>query len=220
MAFTGVSANNYYDAISLPFGYTLTDADGDTASGSIAVNLVAPITGTYNADTLTGTGGVDEIFGYGGNDTINAGDGDDRLVGGAGSDNLTGGFGADTFAWGLADKGTAGSAATTASDMVSGFDSVANSDRIDLRDLLVGENHSSGIGNLANYIDITTTSTGDTVIRVSTTGGFTGGTYVAGAEDQRITLSGTNLYSSYNVTPGDDAALIQRLLTDGKLKVD
>ncbi len=154
-----------------------------------------------------------------GSDTLDGGDGNDLLIGGAGSDNLTGGLGADTFAWRLADKGTAGSAATTASDTIYGFDTVANSDRLDLRDLLVGENHASGIGNLANYIDITT-SGGNTLIRVSTTGGFTGGTYAAGAEDQRITLSGADLYSSYGITAGNDAALIQKLLTDGKLKVD
>ena len=154
-----------------------------------------------------------------GADTLDGGDGNDLLIGGAGSDSLTGGLGADTFAWRLADKGASGSAATTASDTIYGFDTAANSDRLDLRDLLVGENHASGVGNLANYIDITT-SGGDTVIRVSSTGGFTGGTYGAGAEDQRITLSGANLYSAYGITAGDDAALIQKLLTDGKLKVD
>ena len=187
-------------------GTTVDNILVDTSINSTAIN------GNAGNDVLVSTAAS-------GADTLDGGDGNDLLIGGTGSDSLTGGLGADTFAWGLADKGTAGSAASTASDTIFGFDTVANSDRIDLRDLLVGENHGSGIGNLANYIDITTGS-GNTVIRVSTTGGFTGGTYASGAEDQRITLSGADLYSSYGIAAGDDAALIQKLLTDGKLKVD
>ncbi|HQR57915.1 MAG TPA: type I secretion C-terminal target domain-containing protein, partial [Azonexus sp.] len=194
------------------------DASG-AMDGTTADNILVD-TLTSNT-TMNGDAGDDVLVSNAtsGSDTLDGGDGNDLLIGGAGSDNLTGGLGADTFAWRLADKGTAGSAATTASDTIYGFDTVANSDRLDLRDLLVGENHASGIGNLANYIDITT-SGGNTLIRVSTTGGFTGGTYAAGAEDQRITLSGADLYSSYGITAGNDAALIQKLLTDGKLKVD
>ena len=191
------------------------DASG-TMDGTTADNIL--IDTLTSGTTMNGDAGNDVLVSTAasGADTLDGGDGNDLLIGGAGNDSLTGGLGADTFAWRLADKGTAGS---PASDTIYGFDTVANSDRIDLRDLLVGENHSSGIGNLANYIDITTSS-GNTVIRISTTGGFTGGTYVAGAEDQRITLSGENLYSTYGITAGNDAALIQQLLTDGKLKVD
>jgi hypothetical protein len=33
-------------------------------------------------------------------------------------------------------------------------------------------------------------------------------------------LSGVNLYTSYGVTAGDDASLIQKLLDNAKLRVD
>ena len=211
-------ATNSTDSKTSTSSVTVTRDSGDM-DGTAADNILVDT--STSATTINGLAGNDVLVSQAasGADTLDGGDGNDLLIGGAGSDNLTGGLGVDTFAWRLADKGTAGSAATTASDMISDFDTVANSDRLDLRDLLVGENHASGIGNLANYIDITA-SGGDTVIRLSSTGGFTGGTYAVGAEDQRITLSGANLYSSYGITAGDDAALIQKLLTDGKLKVD
>ncbi|MCA1938528.1 MAG: type I secretion C-terminal target domain-containing protein [Dechloromonas sp.] len=127
-------------------------------------------------------------------------------------------MGADTFQWSLADRGNKGSPAL---DTITDFN--RNEDILDLRDLLVGENHSTGIGNLANYIDITTTTSGgvtSTILRISHDGGFAGGTYSSGQESQRITLTGVNLYSEYGVANNNDAALIQQLLNNGKLIVD
>ncbi|MBL8301156.1 MAG: type I secretion C-terminal target domain-containing protein, partial [Ideonella sp.] len=136
----------------------------------------------------------------------------------------TGGAGSDVFAWRFADQGTAG--AGRALDTITDF-SVApvaqGGDVLDLRDLLVGEAKGAGdtLGNLANYLDITVVN-GSTEIRVSTTGGFTGGNYGTGAaEDQRITLTGVNLSTS--LVPGQtltETQIIENLLKGGKLITD
>ena len=101
---------------------------------------------------------------------------------------------------------------------------------LDLRDLLQGEVHGAngtvgtGAGSLLNYLDITTTTANgvtSTEIRVSSTGGFSGGNYAAGAEDQHITLTGVNL--STQLVSGStlsEAQIIETLLKTGKLITD
>jgi hypothetical protein len=98
----------------------------------------------------------------------------------------------------------------------------ANGDVLDLRDLLVGENKTAGVGNLQNYLDFDTTSVaGQTTIRISSSGGFTGGTYAAGAEDQRITLTGVDLRTGMGLaSTATDNQVIQELLNRNKLVVD
>ena len=59
-----------------------------------------------------------------------------------------------------------------------------------------------------------------TSIRISSSGGFAGGTYAAGQEDQRIVLSGVDLYSATGVTAGDEAELLKRLIANGTLITD
>ncbi|MCX7218525.1 MAG: type I secretion C-terminal target domain-containing protein, partial [Burkholderiales bacterium] len=210
-------------------------ATGATAGDSVTqfVNIVTDTTvfnGSNSNETLTGTAGADFISGMGGNDTINAGNGDDRvfggsgddiilggagkdvLVGGVGNDTLTGGTEADTFRWSLGDAGTT---TLPANDRVTDFDPAAFSaggDRLDLRDLLQGENHASGNGNLGDYLHFVKTGN-DTVVHISSTGGFAGG-FSAAKDDQVITLSNVLL------TGADDAAIINDLLAKGKLIVD
>ena len=188
--------------------YTIVAADIADASPQT-------LTGTTNADTLTGGPGDDTINGLAGNDTLDGGAGNDVIIGGQGNDNLTGGAGADTFRWLLGDNGPKGN--SRARDTVTDFDPA--SDVLDLRDLLVGENHTAGIGNLNTFIDITV-SGGNTILRISHDGGFSSGTRISGQEDQRITLSGVDLYATYGVSSGNDDALIQALLNNGKLIVD
>ena len=210
-------------------------ANGATTDDSVTqfVNIITGSTvfnGTAGSDTLTGTAGSDFLSGMGGDDTINAGSGDDRIfggigndtinggagndviVGGAGSDNLTGGLGADTFRWELADRGTAASVPV---DRIADFNTAAytatgNGDRLDLRDLLQGESHTTGTGNLSQYLHFEKVA-GDTVIHVSSTGDL------AAHEDQRITLTGVDLTAISTLT---DQAIIQDLLNKGKLIVD
>ncbi|MBS1162053.1 MAG: tandem-95 repeat protein, partial [Proteobacteria bacterium] len=187
-----------------------------SSTGLYGTGLDNIIVGDTSGEVLYGYAGNDVLVGNAGNDTFYGGEGNDLLIGGLGNDSLTGDAGADVFRWLFADKGGAGSPAT---DTVYGFSTTTSGEALDLRDLLQGENHDIGIGNLANYLDITT-SGGNTVIRVSSSGGFSNGSYSSNAEDQRISLSNVNLYTTYGVTPGEDGALIQKLLDSSKLKVD
>jgi hypothetical protein len=101
---------------------TITDFDGDTASGALNVFLMpnAPATqdhsgdlvggaftvsgatqpnimGSTHDDTLNGDANANILYGNAGNDTLNGNDGNDTLVGGAGDDTLNGGNGNDMF---------------------------------------------------------------------------------------------------------------------------
>ncbi|MCX8571644.1 DUF5801 repeats-in-toxin domain-containing protein [Aminobacter sp. MET-1] len=77
----------------LNFNVTATDADGDTATGVIAITTTPPAT------TLTGTSGDDLLVAGAGGDTLNGQGGNDWLTGGAGADNLNGGTGNDTASY-------------------------------------------------------------------------------------------------------------------------
>jgi large repetitive protein len=98
-------------------------------------------------------------------------------------------------------------------------------DALNLRDLLVGEAKAGQeAGNLDQFLDFDTAgSPGSTVIRISSSGGFTAGTYSEGAEDQRIILQGVDLRSAaaFGLNPSaSDNDIIQQLLQRGKLVTD
>jgi hypothetical protein len=175
-------------------GFSLTDADGDTSSGILTLNVSregSSVTGTSGADILNGTSGAD------------------ILIGGAGNDTLSGLLGGDTFKWNLADRGTT---ATPARDTITDFDAALNSDKLDLRDLLQGELHAgTDAGNLANYLHFSYDSaTSTTVLEVKSQGvSMTG-------PDQVINLSGVDLVAGYT----SDQQIIQDLLSKGKLITD
>ena len=142
-----------------------TDGDGDsTASQPISVvfdpsnTLVAgavstSLAGDSGNDILVGGTGNDILQGGAGNDKLDGGAGNDILIGGSGDDILIGGTGADTFVWKAGDIGK---------DVIKDFNA-SEGDRIDLRDLLQGEND----GNILSYLRVdTATST----LQISTTG--------------------------------------------------
>ncbi|MEW6591688.1 MAG: tandem-95 repeat protein, partial [Pseudomonadota bacterium] len=209
--------------------YTTSTQSGQTLTGTAANDLIRGYAGndTLNGgdgndqlhggagnDTLNGGNGHDWLYGGVGNDTLNGGAGNDTLIGGTGDDTLTGGLGADVFQWTLTDRGAPGSPAV---DTVTDFDSTANSDRLDLRDLLVGESHAgTDPGNLADYLHFEV-SGANTVIQISSTGGFSGG-YNAGAADQRIVLNNVDLTAGGTLNA--DQQIIQDLLSRGKLITD
>jgi large repetitive protein len=86
--------------------------------------------------------------------------------------------------------------------------------------LLQGE---AGTSNLQNYLEFDrTTSPGNTILHISSTGGFAGGTYSSSAEDQQIIFQGiTNLGNSLGLgTSATDGQIIQELITRGKLITD
>lgn len=83
------------------------------------------------------------------------------------------------------------------------FDAVAGSDRLDLTDLLEGENSS----NLTDYSHFTFDGM-NTTVEVKSHG-------AGGAVDQKIVLTGVNLTSL-----GTDSDIISTLLANGKLTTD
>ena len=185
-----------------------------------------------NGGVLTGNASENRLTGGTGNDVIDGAGGDDRIRGGAGDDTLTGGAGNDVFAWELADKGSVGLPDV---DHITDFVYTGNgtglqtaealkTDSIDLRDLLQGESSTQvdiygtpEIGNLLNYLNVSVDGS-DTVINISSTGGFAGGVYNAAQVDQRIVLDNVNLFSETGAA--DQAALLKAVLANGTLIVD
>ena len=228
VAVTAVSTQSFtpiYEQTTTAAGSYSDLAKGTAISGGTGANTLAgndgddAIYGGDGSDTITGGNGNDRLHGGAGHDTIGGDASNDLLIGGAGDYVMTGGIGADVFRWSLADKGAAG---TPAIDRITDFDNVTNSDRLDLRDLLQGETSgSTDAGNLAQYLHFELSGT-DTILHVSSSGGFTGGAQTVGgnptpgAEDQRILFSGVNLINPF----GTDQAVIQDLLTRGKLTTD
>ena len=144
---------------------TLRDNDGDTATGTLTLDVARAMGGAGN-DVITGTTG---------NDTI---------IGGPGSDTMSGLAGADTFRWVLGD------ATGSPTDTITDFNMAAptaGGDVLDLRDLLVGESHvGSDAGNLANYLHFTYSGgTNSTTISVMT--------HDTASNTQTIVLQGVNL---------------------------
>ncbi|OYY49059.1 MAG: hypothetical protein B7Y48_07685 [Methylophilales bacterium 28-44-11] len=169
------------------------------------------INGGTGDDTLYGGDGADRLEGGQGNDTLDGGNGNDILIGGAGNDILTGGSGSDTFVWQLADNGTVGA---PASDIITDFNTAANVDKLDLRDLLQGET-AVGVGaNLDDFLHFEKVGA-NTVLHISNTGAFSSG-FNAAQDTQVITLNNVDLVTGF----ADDQAIIQNLLTNNKLITD
>jgi Ca2+-binding RTX toxin-like protein len=138
------------------------------------------------------------------------------ITGGAGNDNLTGGAGADVFKWTLADAGTVGS---PAADTVTDFNTAARAsggDVLDLRDLLQGESSGTLLGqdNLSNFLHFEKSGS-NTIVHVSTTGGFASG-FNSAQDVQTITLAGVDLVTGF----ANDQAIVQDLLNKQKLITD
>jgi hypothetical protein len=182
---------------------------GSTAVTVIGGSASSTHSGAAGDDYLSGGAGDDLLYGLQGNDTLDGGTGNDLLVGGAGDDiligglgddQLTGGSGADTFTWKAGDLGK---------DSILDFNA-SEGDRIDLSDLLQGEND----GNLLSYLRVdTTTST----LQISTTGVLND---TGSNADVTIKLENGGAavdLSSYGSNPTD---IINSLVADHIVKVD
>lgn len=216
---------------------TVTDTQGASSTASVSTLVDANVLSSETANpnlkegdagenALTGTHGDDQLYGYagndalsggegndilrggGGNDTLNGGAGNDIVVGGAGHDIYTGGTGRDVFRWEAGDHGRAGNPAV---DTITDF--VPGSDVIDLSVLLQGEN----LANLSNYLRVTVDANGNTLLHISSSGGFVGG-YSVVAEDQTIVLQGVNLQATYGTT--DSGQIVTNLVNSGNLAID
>jgi VCBS repeat-containing protein len=183
---------SYVDFDSSNFGFYPPESvvpDPDNPGGLLFVEG-ATLIGTAGSDNLEGTDHLD------------------ILVGGGDDDTLTGGAGVDTFVWKGADKGARGN---PAEDTVSDF-SLDEGDALDLADLLVDES----VNPLTDYLSFDVTANGDTLVHISSDGGFAGGGYAPAAEDQTIVLEGIDL----TTLGGSDAAIIDALIAGNHLVVD
>ncbi|UVJ45320.1 retention module-containing protein [Pseudomonas sp. LS1212] len=172
---------------------------------------VENLMGSSHNDTLTGNGSNNVINGGLGNDILDGLGADDLLIGGRGDDTLTGGAGSDVFQWQPGNSGH---------DRVTDF--TPGTDRLDLSQLLQGENASSA--SLDDYLHFKVTGTGSDVVSTIEVSA------VAGASPtQTIDLAGVNLAAQYGVTAGtggvvaagaDTATIINGMLNDHTLKVD
>ena len=77
------------------FTYTIEDADGNQATGTITVDVTADIVGSAGNDPLTGTDKSERFYGLQGDDLIEANGGDDIVFGFTGDDEIFGGAGND-----------------------------------------------------------------------------------------------------------------------------
>ncbi len=223
---------------------TATDSQSNTATDTeqdvLGLSLLDPasspaniIEGTGGGNTLNGGTEDDRIYGYGGNDTLNGDEGNDLLrggngndtlngdegndiiIGGKGNDTLSGGSGNDAFIWEEEDEGSPGSPAT---DTITDFNKQPVSgggDILKLGGLLQGElARGNTVGNLTDYMHFAVVG-GNTVLYISTTGGFSGG-FSSGAVDQQITFTGVDLVGDFTT----DEEVIAQLLANGNLIVD
>ncbi|CAM5192788.1 hypothetical protein CDEN61S_02571 [Castellaniella denitrificans] len=212
----GVAPTNEALAQYITDHHALFDVATDTQGGDDTLS------GGKGDDILFGQGGNDHLYGGQGEDVLYGGAGNDHLYGGAGSDTLIGGAGNDTFVWQLHDQWENGGAnsgnAPIPVDHVVDF---SGGDKLDLSDLLQGEEQhlttdGSGqvlSGDLTQYLHISVED-GNTVINVSSHGTLNA---AGNGYDQQIVIDNVDLTAGHS---GDQAALINSLINDGKLKVD
>ncbi|MDN7139241.1 retention module-containing protein [Pseudomonas sp. JQ170] len=180
-------------------------------AGTDTLTGIENLVGSDYNDTLTGNDMANLLRGGLGNDTLVGGGGDDVLIGGRGNNTLTGGAGSDTFQW---QQGNSGH------DVVTDF--TPGSDRLDLSQLLQGENATST--SLDDYLHFKVTGSGAGVVSTIEVSAVAGAAPV-----QTIDLAGVNLAQHYGVTAGaggviaagqDTATIINGMLNDHSLKVD
>jgi Ca2+-binding RTX toxin-like protein len=149
--------------------------------GSFADNGINQLNGGDGNDILRGGPRADILYGGNGNDTLYSGSlsgGTQTLIGGDGTDTLYGGAGRDYFTFN-------NSAELGEQDTISGWNN-AQLDTLDISDMLVGYNSS----RLSDFVS-TTTSRGDTLVRVDFDGALNGRSFetIVRIEGSAMTLS-------------------------------
>ncbi len=190
------------DIIDLNFDYTVTDADGDTSVGTIALSIDPRVDvqmndasssytvpdGEEDNFTVYGDAQDNTITGNTTNEVLYGADGDDTLIGLQGSDILTGGAGADTFVWQAGDETGA------PADVVTDFNIQSEGDVLNLADLLDGATNDT----LGNYLSAVDNGNGGVDVGVDVDGDGSGYT------DLTITLSGMTVTDFNNLVAGQD----------------
>ena len=202
VTFAGVEGNGL-PAMKAYIAGQLGIADPNQVSAEQIHQYISDNHGEFNNSAATG--GNDILIGGDGDDILLAQGGNDTLIGGAGDDIMYGGAGADTFAWEFGHQGTTDQPAMDqVMDFTQGeFGTDDNADRLDLSDLLKGEDSSE-------YIFAEEDGAGNVVLNISAQGSTSG-------VDQQIALEGKS-FSDFGVNNGED--LIAKLIADGQLKID
>ncbi|NWK78019.1 retention module-containing protein [Aquitalea sp. LB_tupeE] len=140
-----------------------------------------------------------------------------ETVFGSGDHAVSDGVGVDTFKWTLASNGNSSAPATTTISNFDLADHANGGSALDLKDLLQGENHASGIGNLTSYLHFTQSGS-DTTVHVSASGSFANST---AGDTVDIVLKGVSLADlGGGLGHTSDTQIIQNLLNHGKLITD
>ncbi len=198
------------------------DSNDDLVYGTDGKDVIE---GNAGKDILHGEGGNDKVLGgagddqlYGGigGDTVNGGEGHDLLSGGKGDDSLAGGAGDDVFKWELNDQGIVGSASVdTITDFGQDHNGAKGADKLDLSDLLVGEDVANA--DLSKFLHLSSSTDGkDTVIDINTHGQLND---AATNFDQQIVLKDVDLHNLAG-PDNDQSTMIKNLIDAGKLNVD
>ena len=204
--------------VDMDFALTVTDADGDTAAGTLDVTMFpdggATITGGVDAEALIGGSGDDTLDGAGGDDILTGGGGDDILIGGAGADTLDGGTGTDTLSYSSDTTGvtvdltitTQASAGDANGDIITNFENLTGGS---------GDDSLTGDGS-ANVIE--GGAGADTL-----TGGGGADTFVYSAGDGGVSLVAADVISDFFDVNDDTIDLTSFELTgftDTRLDID
>ncbi|WP_422419840.1 retention module-containing protein [Pseudomonas sp. GZD-222] len=208
----GIDTASYASASSaVTVNLNLAGGQNTGGAGTDTLASIENLIGSDYHDNLIGNSSANLLMGGKGNDTLSGGGGDDVLIGGQGNNSLSGGTGADTFLW---QQGNSGH------DVVTDF--TPGTDRLDLSQLLQGENATSA--SLDDYLHFKVTGSGSGVISTIEVSAVAGA-----APTQIIDLAGVNLAQHYGVTAGaggviaagqDTATIINGMLNDHSLKVD
>ncbi|MFQ3787609.1 retention module-containing protein [Halomonas sp. A29] len=193
---TAISTFTLDDGVpkNLEFGFTATDADGDSVTGSLNVTV-------QNSNSLSGNADDNIVAGGAGAQTLSGGAGNDTLIGGAGNDTLFGGDGDDVFQWNFGDQGTTSAPAI---DTVKDFG--LGEDVLDLADLLQNES----VEDIDNFI-FAAQEGANTVLYVNHDGGI--GTDGSNAT-QVIVLE------NFSMDGASSTVFLQEMLDNGQLQID
>ena len=184
------SAGVIYQSQQDVFTYKILAADGSHAEAQLTVTLNAS-----GPTVTTGSATADTVH---------------EVYGTPAGDTLLGTEQDDWFIWTSSDHG---SSQIPGADVVRNFGKAGN-DVLVLNDLLQGEEKSGDLSKFL-HLETQTESNGvvDTVIKVSSTGGLAAD---GSGFNQKIVLEGVDLLGAGN----DQNAMIQKMITDGKLKID
>jgi Ca2+-binding RTX toxin-like protein len=154
------------------------DAGNDSLSGGMQNDTLSGgdgddiLNGETQNDALYGGLGRDTLFGGDGFDYLEGGTGDDELFGGVGNDTLSAGLGNDTLTGGTrADVFLFGSVADGV-DTITDF--VIGSDLISLAAIFAAAGVAVNSGNLAQFVQTTTSGVSDSFLAIDPNG-LTGG---------------------------------------------